>query len=304
MAQFRNIHPFRVVGGVVPPNSRVDRFPATATKAPTSGLVPGARFDNTAMYAFVLEDEPVGPDSRLVWESFPAEGLEETYALAAYREMGGNRMPQPAFATYQGGNWQPIPIALNFRAGVNQRNVTGALAIDQTDLDRILLEMERKVNWLEALGFPLERRNLEARRVLQRSTTTRNVPASAVSTEQFGKLKRNDPPFVLMIWGTWKIIRGYLTNIVISWQPPYHPISGRPYGATVRMQFQPIMPEYPTWQSIRNQAGTAGLSGAITRRLPAADRDRIARSNARIAGAAAVDRARQGVFTALGGLGG
>ena len=51
------------------------------------------QYSRTSMCALVLEDNPVGPDSRLDFESFPGdEGLEETYATQPYREMGGDRI--------------------------------------------------------------------------------------------------------------------------------------------------------------------------------------------------------------------
>lgn len=243
-----------------------------------SRLAPSARFDNVAQHAIVLEDTPVGADSRLVFESFPGE-WEESYKVKPYRVMGQHRMPQPQFATYQGGDWGPFPLTLVFRAGINDGSEGDPNAISPRGIESILITMERKVNWLIALAFPLERQNVEAERIIKQQVAAGFLDPSLVSEDTISNLKRNDPPFVLLILGTWKVIRGYLQGISWTWKPPFHPVSGRPYGAEVRMQFQPIQPAYPTWNSIRNQAGTAGVSGPITDRLPQADRQRIVVTN-------------------------
>lgn len=280
--RFQSKSPFQVIGHPGPPNKSFGRLGASF-----SGLAPTARFDNVSNHAIVLEDTPVGADSRLVFESFPGM-WQESYQLRNYRQMGGHRMSQPQFATYQGGDWGPFPLTLIFRAGIGDgAPASDPLVIGARDIESVLLAMEQKVNWLIALGFPLERQNVEGQRILASATATGNSTAISNAQQTAAKLRRNDPPFVLLILGTWKIIRGYLKNISWVWKPPFHPISGRPYGAEVRMVFQPIQPAYPTWQSIRNQAGTAGLSGPITERLPAADVQRIVVTNRLIQNAGA-----------------
>lgn len=267
-------NPFKVTGH--PGATRKGFGDLGSSFANASGPV---RFDNMAHHAIVLEDTPVGADARLEFESFPGQ-WEESYRLKGYRKMGGHRMPQPQFATYQGGDWGPFPLTLVFRAGIGDGSfVQDPQQAQQRDIESILITMERKVWWCIALGFPLEKQNVEAQRILASATATGALPASSVSQEQVAKLKRNDPPFVLIILGTWRVIRGYLTTLSWTWKPPFHPVSGRPYGAEIRMSFQPIMPAYPTWNSIRNMAGTAGASGPITERLPAADQQRIVVTN-------------------------
>lgn len=272
-------NPFQVVGSA-------SRTGFTVGGRPFSRLAPAARFDNVAQHAIVLEETPIGDDSRLVFESFPGE-WEESYQLKGYRKMGGHRMAQPQFATYQGGDWGPFPLTLVFRAGIGDGTEGDPNAVVTRDIESILIAMERKVNWLIALAFPLERSNVETQRFLRAAVANGTLDASLVSEESVSALKRNDPPFVLLILGSWKIIRGYLMGISWTWKPPFHPISGRPYGAEVRMNFQPIQPAYPTWQSIRNQAGTAGRSGPLTERLPAADLQRIVVTNNLLQNAAA-----------------
>ena len=228
-----------------------------------SRLAPDARWDNVAQHAIVLEGEPAGADSRLVFESFPGE-LEESYRLKSYRKMGGHRMPQPQFATYQGGDWGPFPLTLVFRAGINDASGGDPYEIVPRDIETILIMMEQKVNWLIALAFPLNRTNRESRRIQRAAIASIDFTASDVSQSLASTLRRFDPPFVMLCLGTWKVIRGYLKGISWTWKGPWHPISGRPYGAEVRMEFQPLMQSYPTWNTIRTQAGRAGASGPLS----------------------------------------
>ena len=58
-------------------------------------LAPGAKAGKVAQCAIVLEDSPVGPDSRLEFESFD-QGLSEAYSVASYKEHGATRAAQPA----------------------------------------------------------------------------------------------------------------------------------------------------------------------------------------------------------------
>lgn len=235
-----------------------------------------------AQCALVLEDSPVGADSRLYFESFPADGIEESYQLVEYRKMGGIRMPQPSFATYQGGDWGPFSLALEFVAGEGPGAKPTAAQVIATegdqpspDLEEMLIELEDKVNWCVALGFPLERTNREAGRIVQRARTRNAVPTAA-STQLTSKLKRVDPPIVLVVFGSWRVIRCYVMNVSWKWKGPWHPVSARPYAAEVKFAMQPIMTEYPTWQTIRNRAGQFGVTvnGTVTARTrTAAERE-------------------------------
>lgn len=227
------------------------------------------QYARTEMCALVLEDNPVGADSRLAFESFPGE-IEETYAVNEYREMGGDRMPQPSFVAYRGGNWSPFQLNLVFRAGVKQadtlqREAPGQLS--DTQLQQLLIEMERKVRWCQALTFPLQRNLGETtqKRVLKNAAAASQFlkaasPPSQSASEAISNLRRNDPPTVLIVFGSWWTQRAYAKNVSIKWVGPWHPETVRPYGAEVSITFQPIKVEYPTWQSVRNQAGSFGYS--------------------------------------------
>lgn len=231
------------------------------------------------MCALVLEDNPVGKDSQLHFESFPgADGIEETYAVNAYREMGGDRMPQPAHVAYRGGNWMPLSLKLIFRAGgasPNPRQVdpdaTGDTAqISNAALEQLLIDMEGKVRWCQALTFPLERGlgEFEERRFARRATAAQSGARisdslMADTTEALSSLRRNDPPIVLIVFGSWWVQRAYCTNVTVRWTGPWHPESCRPYGAEVDLTFKPLKAQYPTWQDIRDQAGQGGTTTQI-----------------------------------------
>jgi hypothetical protein len=272
-----------------------------------ASLAAGGRPGLVSQCALVLEDNPVGADSRLVFESFQQE-LEMTYAVAAYEELGAKRMPQPGYVAYRGGNWSTFQIRLTFIAG-SDAVLAGsggftfdpATAVTSPDIERLLIEMERKVRWCEALAFPLERGlGAAGQRILARAKAN-NVLPTAAATEAVGKLKRNDPPIVLVVFGSWTVIRCYVTQTNTKWGAPWHPMSVRPYTAGVTLTFQPQMAEYPTWQTIRNQAGVGGFTtanpafrGAVVplevrqarlrgRQLAAANAEALARRRAQLA---------------------
>lgn len=203
--------------------------------------------------ALVLEDEPVGEDSRLDFETFP-ESVEEVYALTSYREIGADRMPQPGGVAYRGGNWSTFSISLSFRAG--ERSNTERAAREPTDYTRArfeqeLREMERKARWCQALCFPLRRDLGEFGRRIEQNAARSGATSSEAVRQALGELRRNDPPKVLVVFGSWMVIRGYATNVSLKWESPWDPVTNRPHGCTVSVQIQPLMVNYPTWQSIR-----------------------------------------------------
>jgi len=222
--------------------------------------------------ALVLEDNPVGDQSRLEFETWP-EAIEEVYALTSYREIGADRMPQPGGVAYRGGNWSTFSLQLQFRAGMRQsgrpdrRPVSSILldrafgrgsppAIDRAQFEHELKEMERKARWCQALAFPLRRGlgGVTTTRILKVPTSGRGLTSAVRIRENLAKLKRNDPPKVLVVFGSWMTVRGYCTNVGVRWEPPFDPDTARPYGCTVNIQIQPLLVEYPTWHTIRNGA--------------------------------------------------
>lgn len=229
------------------------------------------QYDRLSMCAIVLEDEPVGADSRLEFESWPGE-LEEVYSVNEYREMGGDRMSQPSHVAYRGGNWQPFTLTLTFRAGLRkpgqQQNRAAPQVVTDAEIQQLLIEMESKVRWCQALCFPLERRLYgsslsRATADINRQLETVNNP-TRYTNEQIRNtsLRRNDPPIVLIVFGSWWVQRCYAKNVSIKWQGPWHPETVRPHGAEVSISFMPIKSTYPTWNLIRFQAGAGGYDQA------------------------------------------
>jgi len=239
-------------------------------------LAPNATWSNTTMCALVLEYAPVPGDSRLVFDAFPFhENMEESYSLAAYQEHGGNVAPQPTHVNYKGGSWGDINLVLKFRTGIKTGDggrMSDPNAMWPYTLNEALIAMERKVNWCMALGFRLERPDA------WQQFRTLNIPTAATSRgmrRRWQNAKRRDPPMVLLVIGSWKIIRGYITNIAVTWEPPWHPISGRPYGATVRLQMKPLLRRVPNWEYIRYHGNNAGADSKYLASLEASEQGSI-----------------------------
>lgn len=225
----------------------------------------------------VLEDNPVGDDSRLYFESYP-ESIEEVYALTTYREIGADRMPQPGGVAYRGGNWSTFSISLNFRAGDRQGDptrVNNFSDMSRATLERELVEMEKKARWCQALAFPLKRKLAgdPLGQEIQAKASAHGADTRAFR-EALGQLQRQDPPKVLVVFGSWMTLRGYCVNVGLKWEGPWDPETNRPYGCTVNVQIQPLMVAYPTWQSI--------ASGAWSQQTGANDPNSIATDAAAI----------------------
>lgn len=207
--------------------------------------------------SLVLEDEPVGDDSRLYFESWP-DSIEEVYALTSYRTIGADRMPQPGGVAYRGGDWNTFSLQLIFRAGDRYSDPTrnnNFQDSSNTSLMRELTEMERKARWCQALAFPLRRELGSVERgLLKRAVGSGNAVVAAQVREALSALRREDPPKVLVVFGSWMTVRGYCSQVSLKWEGPWDPDTNRPYGCVVNMQIQPLMVEYPNWHSIRNGA--------------------------------------------------
>jgi len=205
--------------------------------------------------SLVLEGNPTD-DNRLDFESFPADGFEEAYNVQGYEEMAARRMPQPGYVVYRGGNWSTLSLSLNFRAGDVLARQTSLENINTSDLQGLLISMERKARWCQALQFPLKR---EAKgitdRILGRGNTGGFNVSALKSVSALQKLTRNDPPYVLVVIGSFLLLRTYVTACAIKWQAPFHPITAQPYGCEINLTFQRIDVEYPTWDTVRNSAG-------------------------------------------------
>lgn len=220
--------------------------------------------------AIVLEDNPVGEDSRLGFETFP-ERIEEVYALTSYREIGADRMPQPGGVAYRGGNWSTFSLDLEFRAGSRNGRQPGQPPgnYTRTRFEYELQEMSRKARWCQALAFPLERELGElGNRIIRRFNGNRDPVVSSRVREAISELRRKDPPKILVVFGSWMTVRGYCSNVSLTWQGPFDPVTTRPTGCKVNIQIQPLMVDYPTWQSIRNGAWEQQAEGVQNDSLP------------------------------------
>ena len=203
--------------------------------------------------ALVLEDRPVGEDSRLDFESFPTV-IEEVYSLVARRQIGADRMPQPGGVAYRGGNWSNFNLELEFRAGqVASPTTTPTEDYSRTQDERDLQEMERKARWCQALGFPLQRDLAQAdqQRIMRTVSGLGSAVLSADVQKALSNLERNDPPKVLVVFGSWMVIRGDLENVSLQFMGPWDPETARPSGCKVNLSIQPLLVEYPTWQTVR-----------------------------------------------------
>jgi hypothetical protein len=158
---------------------------------------------------------------------------------------------------YRGGNWSTFSLQLDFRAGQRQSDPSkpGVFQdLDRATLEKELVEMERKARWCQALAFPLRRDLGEfGTRILKRASS-RGVVVSAQIREALSNLRREDPPKILVVFGSWMTLRGYASQVTLKWEGPWDPESNRPFGCSVSMQIQPLMVEYPTWQTVRNGA--------------------------------------------------
>jgi len=226
-------------------------------------LVLGAGYNNVSQCALVLENNPVGADSRLAFESFPEDGFEESYGVAGYREIGADRMPQPGFVAYRGGNWSAFSLDLKFRAEALLGRENNLNSLTTSDLEGALTAMERKARWCQALCFPLERAAANVRRRLVRAATEGKLNNLSDIQGVQSKLTRNDPPFVLVVFGSFLTLRCYCTGYSIKWEHPFHPITAQPYGAVVTLQFQRLDLAYPNWHTIRDAAGALPQSSFI-----------------------------------------
>ena len=224
----------------------------TISGAVAAGARSGPR--NTANCAIVLEDQPSGVDARMEFQSFEPE-ITESYTVGGYQEYGAERMSQPGFAAYRGGNWDVMSLTLNFQADghLNRQIVSGQ--VKAAEVEGVLVDMERRVRWFEALGFPLRRTaDAFADRQIARSTAAGFTPTAQAQTALRNQV-RNDPPIFLVVFGSFLIVRGYATSVSLAWKPPFHPVTMRPYACAVTIALQRLEADYPTWQSIRNQGG-------------------------------------------------
>jgi hypothetical protein len=184
--------------------------------------------------ALVLEQMPT---ERVQFESFPAdEGITEGYN-ADYVKTGG-RAAEPYGRMWQGGDWNPINITLEFHAGMSYLEVGTP--------GQVIGQMIKKVDWLKALPFP---RPMTRPMRAGKSDLGKRQAVGVSGFASYGG-QTADPPIVLFVWGLFMTLKGRVTAWTVTWKGPYEVISGKPHHASVALTFQPESGFYPNWYDI------------------------------------------------------
>lgn len=171
--------------------------------------------------SLVLEGDP---QQRLAFESFPAEdGIPEQYQSNWSPVIEGGAS-EPLAWKWTGGGWANWTLTLQFQAGVGEAVASGE------DDDLILRQMEKKLRWLQALGAPRGKKR---------------APDKLRTNARPG-----DPPFVLVVLGSFMTLRCVCLGTSIRWTGPWDPTTVRPHGAKAEISLQRISGFYPDWHTI------------------------------------------------------
>lgn len=197
--------------------------------------------------ALMLKDNPI---EQVRFESFPIDGgITEGYNADYTKTVG--RAAEPFGRMWQGGDWNPIQLDLEFRAGIGR--------YDLGPPGTVIGRMVRKVNWLKAAAFP---------RTLTRSG--RSTKNDLGEQAKYGRQNYAsyggqcaDPPLALFVWGVFMVIQGRVTAWTVNWVGPYEPITGRPHGAKVGLTFQPESGFYPNWYDVRDGSFPPTVAGKV-----------------------------------------
>lgn len=183
----------------------------------------------------VLKEDP---REKLLFESFPLDGISDGYS-ASFRPKGG-RVPVVTYRYWSGGGYSPFTLSLTFYAGLNPTVNTRFSGVkwtagnlnraEEISLDADLQAMEAKVRWLQALCFPRPKR--------RRSGANRKFVAAG------------QPPRVLVTFGRFWTIEGVAGSCEITWKPPFHPVTARPYRAEVSVSIQRLHTLYIDWYDV------------------------------------------------------
>jgi hypothetical protein len=198
----------------------------------------------------VLESDPT---SFIPFNSFPLEeGITEGYN-ADYTKLGEKQAGEPNRRTWRGGDWQPISLTLNFRAGMNPLERGNST-------EQAIARMLTKVRWIEASSFPRpDTYTPVARKALP--SRKRTAGSAKIAGGTLSGLKGR-PPHILFQWGVFMTLRGRVPAWTVNWQAPFEPISGKPHGAVVTFTFQIENGFFPNWYSV-NERGAGMVPGSI-----------------------------------------
>ena len=234
-------------------------------------LAPGASALSANRCALVIESAPNdlksinGLGGRLPFESFPGE-IDEGYGVGSYDKFGGKNMAAPTRVTYRGGDWNDFSLSLKFFAANEAGNPVDPLRMTREDVDSILVSLERRARWCQALAFPLSHTPMSIKRAV--SSAARSTVAKKIFTaDQLASIAKTAagtevevPPAVLIVFGSFLTIRGYVSSVSLKWGPPWHPTTVRPYSCDVNISFIRVSTEMPDYESIMRGVGRSGMS--------------------------------------------
>jgi len=197
--------------------------------------------------ALVLKNNP---KEQVRFQSFPVEGgITEGYNTEYAKTIG--TAAEPFGRMWRGGDWNPIQLDLEFRAGL-RRSDLGPPGF-------VIGRMIRNVNWLKAAAFPRTETRV-ARKTKGELGEQKRLGRSEMRS--YGG-QAADPPIVLFVWGIFMTLRGRISAWTVNWTGPYEPITGKPHGAKVGLTFQPESGFYPNWYDIREGSIPGSLSGKV-----------------------------------------
>lgn len=176
------------------------------------------------------------PQEILHFESFPAS-IDESYSPQwRVRTVKATTI---ASVLWSKGAYGPFSLALTYVAGLFANNLGRTQSVTQAqqdiELDAELKKMEEKARWLEALNFPRA-----------------NTPRS--ESDRAAGVFSGQPPTVLITIGRFLVIEGVSDGINISWLPPFHPVSARPYRVDVRITIKRLNTFFPDFDDINAAA--------------------------------------------------
>lgn len=193
--------------------------------------------------------------------------ITESYSTKVNTDVGVNAS-QPFNVFYGGGDWHPMQciVRIHLADGITgERFLTplqkgwrpdgvNAAQLDVA-LDDALREVQQRAYWVMGLALPKP-----TKRFVPNLNTSVRGAASNLNNAVPVQRESSSPSFVIWQIGNFLTLRGYITTTDVAWQPPFHPRTGRPYGAIVTCTFQPYWAFQPDLYSVSDRLGTTGAS--------------------------------------------
>jgi len=209
------------------------------------------------MCSIALQEDP---RERLVFESFPGSIGEGYQAKLTAPNVGGT---QATSANYNGGYFDSFSLSLKFVAGLlneandphfNAKFIEAFRKISDDKIrgyaiDGLLQRMEEKVRWLQALCFPRGDVDFE-------------------TTDKIFTRTPGTPPIVLITFGEFLTISGHVTSVTITWKPPFHPVTARPYSAVVALTIMRLGTYNINWYDVAGKSPSYGTVAQETKGEP------------------------------------